>query len=85
MNSQALLATQRPEAHNFKWKCLNFGKIWFTGELESHQCSGETISPVFHRCTSVKYRTLPASLCEFDLSLKKITSQRFPHFNIGMN
>ena len=43
---------------HFLWNCLYLKKNWCTGELPSHQCSGEMISPVFHRCTSVKYRTL---------------------------
>ena len=43
---------------HFLWKCLYLKKNWCTGELPSHRCSGEMISPVFHRCTSVKYRTL---------------------------
>ena len=58
MHPQSLFATKRPEYHHHEWKWLKFGKNWCTGEIKFHRCSGEMISPVFHWCTSVKYRTL---------------------------
>ena len=57
MHLQALYVTWSAKLCIFSVE-IYLKKNWCTGELPSHQCSGEMISPVFHRCTSVKYRTL---------------------------
>ena len=76
MHPQSLFATKRPEYRHHEWKWLKFGKNWCTGEIKFHRFSSEMISPVFHWCTSVKYRTLLTDYLDIFLTFEA-------YFNAG--
>ena len=59
MMAQHLVSSEKDAQYNeMMGNATLFSKYRCTGEMKFHHCSGEIISPVFHRSTGYEFPTL---------------------------